>query len=118
LGCVLSLPLVVVGHDHVRGPIGLLFWVNCGFCLEEFGTPRVAFYLLASTAMLLSAVVSNERWRVVLVSFAVMGLLISWFYLELHSMFLAWEYLSSVPFFLCLAWRIWLMLKPPSKPRS
>lgn len=108
LGCVLSLPLVVTGYEHVRGPIGILLWYSFRAGLGGHATIIAAAATASGIAVLLSLAVRKLWVRVTLCSFAVIGMFSLWLYLTVDSMFLGWAYLASAPLLACLSWRVLL----------
>ena len=88
-GCVLSLFLVVVGHEHVRGPIGILSWYAYRAGLTDAVIEIVVMSALPVGGMLTSGVLPNMRGRFVLSSLAAIGMLAVWCYWTFNSCSLA-----------------------------
>ncbi len=105
VGCVLSLPLVVVGGEHIRGPLWLLAWESLQ---HGYPNPVIEIGTLASlpiAALLSSIVVSDSRARFVLSFVGIAGLLGVWAYLALDHFLDGRGFVASLPLLTCSGWR-------------
>ena len=109
IACAFSILLIVVGGEHVRGPICLLTWYGILYgetkAVAEVLIPLGLYSAIPVAAVLLFPRFESVRLRVAGLSVAAIGFIGLWW--GYASPFCSGrEHWASLPLFVCLAWRI------------